>query len=286
MSSALSSFAAEWLKLRKRPAVWVLGAILVALASVFQYGVIALLVAVSSRNASLSSGVTLEDLRQSLYPRHWTQMTIATISTSSVGPPIAIILGVLAYGSEYGWATMKTVFTQRPGRLATLAGKLGALAVVLALYVVAVFASSAALSAALGAAYGALTPWPSALDIGKTVLSGWLILGLWAAYGILLSVLFRQSALAIGLGLIYAIVLEGLVLGLGAQFSWVKTALPWFPGWNASSLVRSFGSAVRASSSVAGTPIVGRTQAVLVVAAFMAAFVVVAAALLRRRDIS
>lgn len=286
MKGVPASLSAEWLKLRKRPAVWVLGLLLVTLASVLQYGVVVLLLATQPANAALAPGLTADELRQSLHPVHWAQMTLAVFSTGSFGAPVALILGVLGYGSEYGWSTMKTIFTQRPGRLATVAGKVGALAAVVAIYTLAVFAGTAAMSAAIGAADGAPSPWPAPAVIARAVLSGWLILCLWAGFGVALSVLFRQSALAIGLGLLYAIVLEGLVLNLGSQFSWVHEALPWFPGWNATSLVRSFGTAVRGTSTLTPTSTVGGVQAALVVAAFTAAFVVISAVLLRRRDVA
>ena len=38
------------------------------------------------------------------------------------------MLGVFALGSDYGWDTLKTLFTQRPGRLRVFAAKLAALA--------------------------------------------------------------------------------------------------------------------------------------------------------------
>jgi ABC-2 type transport system permease protein len=288
MTGVLHSFSAEWLKLRKRPAVWVLGAILVALAAVFQYAVFYFVVATLPKNANIAGGLTADDLRASLHPLHWVQTTLGTFATGSFGGPVAVILGVLAYGSEYGWSTLRTVFTQRPGRLATVAGKVGVVAAILAIYTLAVFAGSAGLSAAIGAVDGALSPWPSVMDVVKGLVSGWLILGMWAGFGLVLSVLFRQSALAIGLGLIYAIVLEGVVLNLAAQFSWVRSALPWFPGWNATSLVRSFGSALPATgtATVPQAHLVGGVQAAMVVAAFAVVFVAIAAALLQSRDVA
>jgi ABC-type transport system involved in multi-copper enzyme maturation permease subunit len=43
------------------------------------------------------------------------------------------MLGV--FGSEYGWDTLRTLFTQRPGRLQVLAAKLAALAIALVPFV-------------------------------------------------------------------------------------------------------------------------------------------------------
>src|SRR5207253_6852725 len=41
-----------------------------------------------------------------------------------VGAAMAIVVGALFAGSEYGWGTMKTMFTQGPGRLTVWAGRL------------------------------------------------------------------------------------------------------------------------------------------------------------------
>ncbi len=62
------------------------------------------------------------------------------------GGVFALMLGVFALGSEYGWGTLKTLFTQRPGRLRVLAAKLAALAIVLVPFVLALFAAGAVTS--------------------------------------------------------------------------------------------------------------------------------------------
>src|SRR5260370_7472703 len=40
-----------------------------------------------------------------------------------VGAAIAIVLGAQFAGSEFGWGTLKTMFTQRPGRLTVWTGR-------------------------------------------------------------------------------------------------------------------------------------------------------------------
>jgi hypothetical protein len=62
------------------------------------------------------------------------------------GGVFALMLGVFALGSEYGWDTLKTLFTQRPGRLRVLAAKLAALGIVLVPFVLALFAAGAVTS--------------------------------------------------------------------------------------------------------------------------------------------
>ena len=62
------------------------------------------------------------------------------------GGVFALMLGVFAFGSEYGWGTLKTLFTQAPGRLRVFAAKLAALAIVLVPFVLALFAAGAVAS--------------------------------------------------------------------------------------------------------------------------------------------
>lgn len=126
-------------------------------------------------------------------------------------------------------------------------------------------------------------PWPGVLDVVKGLLAAWLIMAVWAALGAVLAELFRQSALAIGLGLIYAILFEGILFNLLRSFTWVQTLQKAFPGANGTALVQSFGSAIR--STAVPQPLVGATQAVLVLAAYLVVFVAVATILVRQRDV-
>ena len=67
-------------------------------------------------------------------------------------------------GSEYGWATFKTILTQRPGRTTLFLGKLLALGVILALLVALTFAIGGASSLAVAALAGGPVkdhPWAS-----------------------------------------------------------------------------------------------------------------------------
>lgn len=281
----IGTFTAEWLKLRRRPAFWVLAGILAGLVAVLQYLVLVLVLASSSVNLNLGPGVTAETLRQTLYPVHFVRMGLGTVS-GGVGGAIALILGVLATGSEYGWSTLKTMLTQRPGRVTIFLGKAAAVGVALVVFDVLIFGMAAVCSGLIGAAYGAGGVWPSVVDVIKGVCAAWLIMAVWAALGVALSVLFRQSALAIGLGLIYAILFEGILFNLLRGFSWVRTLEKGFPGANGTALVQSFGAALQGPNAAQAQPLVGATQAVLVLAAYVAVFLTLSAVLLRQRDVT
>ena len=90
-------------------------------------------------------------------------------------------------------------------------------------------------------------------------------------FGVLLAEICQQSALAIGIGLVYGFVIEGLVFGLFGRNSSLQTIEKAFPGANATALTDAFGQATRFRGTIS-TPLVGVTQAIVVLAAFTLAF--------------
>jgi ABC-2 type transport system permease protein len=101
------------------------------------------------------------------------------------------MLGV--FGSEYGWDTLRTLFTQRPGRLQVLAAKLAALAIALVPFVLALFAAGAVASYVIAQLEDAPVSWPSAWLLVRAIAAGWLILAVWGALGVLLGVVTRGT---------------------------------------------------------------------------------------------
>jgi ABC-2 type transport system permease protein len=200
------------------------------------------------------------------------------------------MLGVLTIGSDYGWDVVKTLFTQRPGRLAVLAGKLLALGVVLLIFAFAVLVGGAVTSYGIALAEDADVDWPSAWLLVRTWAAGWFILAVWAALGVLLAVLSRGTALAIGIAILYALVIEGLISALVGSVSAIEPLTEIFLRSNAYSIATALGaSEERIADSGPGSfsgPYVGTVQAVIVLAAYLVAFVLVTAAVLRRRDVT
>jgi ABC-2 type transport system permease protein len=280
MSDLLASFRGDWFKVTRRPATWALGVALAVVLLALGYALLVLLVVVLGSEPPGRPGVAagLHTLKLDLAPAHFLQSTLAAFSGIGFGSAIAVILGVLAVGSEYGWSTLKTVLTQRPGRVAVFGGKLVALALILGVFALVMLACAAGASAVTGAIYGSPGGWPGAMDVLKAFLACWLIMGLWGALGVFLAVLFRQAPLAIGLGILYSIPIEGIIVNTLSVDSSLKNVQRAFPGANASALVNAFGSN-------RGDALVGPTQAVVVVAAFLVVFVLIAAVLMRTRDV-
>lgn len=282
----IGALAAELRKTLKRPAVWVCLAVLVLLMVGIYYALVWFVYSHPPPNfqQSLPRGTRVADLKASLYPLHFHRQ-VAGFS-SSLGGAMALVLGVLSVGSEYGWNTFKTVFTQRPGRLTVLAAKFACLALLMLLLAVVMMAAGALASLALAALDGADLAFPAAWTIVEAGLATWLMYCVWAGFGALLAFAFRQSALAIGLGLVYVVLVEGLlfqVLGLtGAD--WVRKVEQWFPAANTTGLAQSFGRVVQGAAQPA-TPVVTGTHAVIVLLVYAAAFVAGSAAFLKLRDV-
>jgi ABC-2 type transport system permease protein len=126
-------------------------------------------------------------------------------------------------------------------------------------------------------------------DIVKGLGAGWLIFEFWAIFGFALATLFRQSALAIGLGLAYAIVIEGIIFRLVGNFGGdtIKQVLSYFPVANTGYLSQSFGAAVpEALARTSAKPFADANHAVVVLIVYLVLFVVGSAVLVRARDIS
>jgi ABC-2 type transport system permease protein len=206
------------------------------------------------------------------------------------GGVFALMLGVFALGSEYGWGTLKTLFAQRPGRLRVLAAKLAALGIVLVPFVLALFAAGAVASYVIAQIEDAPVDWPSAWLIVRAMAAGWLILAVWAALGVLLGVLTRGTSLAIGVGILYALVIEGLLSAFADSVSVLEPLTNVFLRANGYSIAAALGASVDSiESSGPGSfsgPFVGSAQAVAVLAACIAAFLSLSALLLRRRDVA
>jgi ABC-2 type transport system permease protein len=286
----IAPFRAELRKLWQRPSVWVLGGILLAVVVVFGYAVEWIQYATASASFR-SGGLTAAQLKEGLYPASFVKL-LANGGVSALGPALVVVLGALAVGSEYGWGTLKTVFSQRPGRIQVLAGQFAALALIVAVLVVAMYALAAASSLLIVLLDAKPVLWPAPLDILKGLGASWLVFECWTLFGALLAYLFRQSALAIGLGLAYMLIIEGLVFGLlgGFNLGWLTTAEKFFIGQNATALGQSFGQAVQAARGggpvVSSTPLVGAGQAALVLAAYGLAFIAGSMLVVRRRDIT
>ncbi len=284
----MRAFAAELFKTVRRPAVWVCVFVLMAAAVTIGYALPWLAETYSPPSAAqgLPAGTTLADFKVSLYPINFLRYTLQQWSV--LGGVFALIVGVLLQGSEYGWGTIKTMFTQRDSRIVMLAGKVGALGVLVLVMVVGLFLAD--VIASIGAAFldSKGIGFPDAVEIVKAVLAMFLIFGFWSMFGLALATVFRQSAMAIGLGLAYALVVEGLIFGFGGGLlgDWVKKVQEWFPLANTTYLSDSFGQIKITNIPAGPPPYADATHAVLVLLGYVVAFALISSMLMQRRDVT
>lgn len=272
------SVAAELLVARRRPSTWILLGTWTLLALVFAYAV----PYVQYLNGS--SRRPLDDV----LPQHLVAQLMAGFPF--FGGVFALQLGVLALGSEYGWGTLRTLLTQRPGRLSIFAAKMAGLALTLVPFVLVVDAAGALASYGIALREGAGVSWPSAWLLLRGLGAGWLILAAWAAFGVLLAALSRGTSLAIGIGILYSLVVEGLLSALASEVGLLDRLVQLFLRANGYSLVAALGvspadTGDRGPVSFSG-PFVSGGQALVVLSAYLAVLLAASGWLLQRRDVT
>lgn len=279
MTGAIS---AELLKLRKSWSTWILGGVLVLGLFLLGYLLIYLLVQnPPPGDAGAQRGIAA--LKQTLLPANVVPNVLGFLS--SLGGPIALVIGALNSAREYSLRTITAVLTQRPSRLGLLGAKTIALALVLGILAVACFAVGVLGSLLVAALDGTPGTLPPLADIAKGAAASWLILGAWAALGFALGMVLRSTGLAIGLGLVYALVIETVIAALGFALSAFETASRGLLGRNASALAESFGQ-LNVGGGQSAAPVNPPETAALVLAAYVIGSLVVAAILFVRRDVT
>jgi ABC-2 type transport system permease protein len=280
----IASFRAELFKLRRRSAVWLIGAVWMVLTIVFGY----LFPYLSYNGTAAGPAGAPTNADQALAQA----LPAGVVATAVQGFPLfagalALIIGVLVSGSEYGWQTLKAVLTQGPRRLSVLAGAFVALQLVIVVIVVAAFVTSSAAAAVVAAVTSKPADWPGVADFARGFLGGWLIVGMWAALGMVLGILVRGTALAVGLGLVWTLAVETLLRLFAPSVDLIDTLQRWLPGTNAGALAGAIGVATQgtAGETPGVSTVVSGTHAALVLAGYIVLCAVVGATVLQRRDV-
>jgi ABC-2 type transport system permease protein len=280
----IGALRAEWLKITRRPATWTLAAILLAvLVLVYLPG---WWFFNHAPGGKLPGGYDANQALAEFYPG--LLMPHFLSGMAGLGGAACLALGVLSLGSDYGWGSIHTLTSLPPSRLASLAGRLLALAAVILALDLLLWAAAAGLSAALAGVDGQPIRWPALGQWSAAIASTWLIYAMWCALGIALAAAFRQAVVPIALGLIYMLIVEGLVLNVLASTgsAAVRNFEKVLPGPNASALVDAFGHGYVPPGVVATGPLVGAPEAAVVLSVYLAFFGVVSAYFLTRRDVT
>jgi len=267
----IATIKSEWRKNRFRPA-FLIGSGLMAAITVLFYSVSWYQ---ATHPGSAESPVSI----LSLYPSNFVNNAMA--AGFPLGAAMAIVLGAILSGSDYSWGTLKTVLTQGPGRLTTWTGRVVVFMTWMGVLTLVIFGVGAGYSAVIAATQNHAIVWPATTDIVKGLGAIWLLLAAFGSVGLALGVLIKQSAAALGVGLVYLLAVEIIAVrfvdGLNSgAYKWVGDL---FIGQNATALTQHFaGRAVSTSISA--------EQAVLVLAAYILGLVIVAGGLQRMRDVT
>ena len=267
----IATIKSEWRRNRLRPA-FLVGSGLIAAITVLFYSV-------GWYQATHAGSAQVPVSILTLYPSNFVNNAMG--AGFPLGAAMAIVLGAILAGSDYSWGTLKTVLTQGPGRLTTWTGRVIVFTAWMAMLTLVMFAVGAGYSVVIAATQNHAIVWPAAIDIIKGLGTIWLILVAFGSIGLALGVLIRQSAAALGVGLVYLLSVEIIAVrfidGLnGGAYKWMGDL---FVGQNAMALTQNFAGRVVA-------PSVGAEQAVLVLAAYIAGLFIVAAGLQRVRDVT
>lgn len=283
MNAVIRSMNAEALRLRRWPAVWVTVTVWLLLNALFGY--VFGFVTYTSGNSSFSNeGQTPAELLATLVPS-------GLAGTLPQGMPlfggaIMMVLGAIVAGNGFGWGTWKTAFTQGPSRVATILGSMSALVVLVAGIVVVTLGTDVAMSLGVAGAESQSVTWPALSDSLQSFGGSLLVMEMWALAGYFLGMVARGPALSVGLGLVWALVIEGLLRGIGYSLSAVGVFTHFLPGTAAGSLI---GSIVGTDGPSPTPGIIGTlsgTRALVTVAVWMVALPVASLWLARRRDVA
>lgn len=278
----MKSLNAELILIRKRTAYWVLLGFWSAAALLFSY-ILPYYAYTSGIDFHGRAGGLL--LLLALLP----QNLVSNISGSFpfFGGTVVFIFGALAMGSEYGWGTLTTVYCQGAGRLKVFFAKIAAVTIMLVPFVLMVFF--------LGLMAGKLIAWregqalalPPLCETVRAMGVSWLLMAAWASLGIMLAVLFRGTSLAIGLGIIYGLVFEGLVSSFGQQIDLIGKLSKGLLRTNGYSLISSLGVTIQGEVGPGqySIDVVSGRQAMSVLAFYIVIFIALAASMISRRDV-
>jgi ABC-2 type transport system permease protein len=261
----------------RRPGTWILLGIWLVMAMMFGY----VIPYIDRDEAFRGNGVA------DLLPANLTANTLAGFPF--FGGVLILILAVMMFGGDYGWNVVKTLLTQRAGRIEVFSSKLVALLIGVTPFVVLDFLLGIGASQIVARAQDASTTLDSIGDMLVGMGAAWLILAVWAALGALLATLTRGTSLAIGLGILYGLVFEGLLAALLDSVDFASPLIEGFLRTNAYSLVQSLGN-IREIASDNGPgsftgPYVSGGQALAILIAYLIGLSTIAGLLFRQRDV-
>jgi ABC-2 type transport system permease protein len=281
--STVASTKAEFLRLRKWPAVWITIGAWMALTAMFGY--LFNYLSYTTGDTSFSNeGATAGILLAEILPANTPQVLVQGMPM--FGGALMLVLGALVAGNGYGWGTWKTVFTQGPARRPAVAGSLSALTAFVVATVLATLALCLALSLLVAAVESQTVVWPHITDLLVSLGAGFLVMEMWAMVGFLLGTVARGPALSVGLGLVWALVVENLLRGVGQLLGPVETITSFLPGTGAGSLIGSIVGTGGADPTPGVLDTLSGGQATALLLGYLLIAPIVASEISARRDVA
>lgn len=279
---ALDSARADLLRLRKWPAVWVTVGAWLTMNAMFAY-VFNYVTYTSGENNFSNEGQSRADLLVTLLPAALPDNLAQGMPM--FGGAIMMVLGAIVAGNGYGWGTWKTVLTQGPSRTSTLVGSLAATTVFVVGVVLATLATDYLMSLGIALAESQSTALPPLGDTAEALGAALLVMEMWALAGYLLGTVARSAAVSVGLGLVWALVIENLLRGVGASLSWVESFTHVLPGTASGSLIGQMVGVGGPDPTPGLLDTLSLDRALLTTIAYAVVLPVVTWWLVRRRDV-
>jgi ABC-type transport system involved in multi-copper enzyme maturation permease subunit len=283
MNSLTRPVRAELFRLRKWPAFWVIVAAWLLMNAMFGY-IFNFVTYTNGENSFSNEGQTRAEL-------------LATIVPSGVadnfpqgmplfGGAIMMVLGAIVAGNGYGWGTWKTVFTQAPSRTRTVLGSMIAVMVLVAGLVVVTLLADVGMALGVAGMESQSVTWPALGDLVQSVGGALLVMEMWALAGYFLGTVARGPALSVGLGLVWALVIEGLLRGVGTSLEAVAVFTHFLPGTAAGSLIGSIVGTGGPDPTPGLLDTLSATRALVTMAAWLVLLPLASLWLVRRRDVT
>ncbi|WP_328408527.1 ABC transporter permease [Nocardia sp. NBC_00403] len=276
----LASTSAELLRLRKWPAFWIILGTWILLNLTFSY-LFNYLAYSSGESSRMSNGQPKEVLLQQMLPAAVPE--VFTQGMAMFGGALMLILGALSIGSGYGWGTWKTAFTQGPSRITSLGGAVVSLAFVVVALVCVAFAADIGVASIIALSQSQSLALPGFGPAANGIITGTAILGMWTLAGALIGAIARGPALAVGLGLVWVLVVENLLRGVAGIFEPIKVITDHLPGTAAGSMAGAMRT-VQGPATPGVLDTLSRTESLIALAGYMAVFVAGTLLLVHRRD--
>lgn len=283
LTATTRSTRAELMRLRAWPAVWItLGAWLV-LSLLFGY-LFTYLSYTSGDPGFSDEGTTRAQQLAQMMPDAVPDVFLQGMPM--FGGALMMVLGALVAGNGYGWGTWKTLFSQGVRRTPALVGSVLSLTAVVVGTLVVTFALDLGVSLLIATTESQDVVMPSAGSVAQSFGAGFLVLEMWALLGFLLGTLARGPALSVGLGLVWALVVENLLRGVGQLLGWVENLTAVLPGTSAGSLIGSIVGVGVGDGTPGVVDTVPGPRAAITVGVYVVLAVLASIALVRRRDVT